>query len=113
MAEDSSTIIVSRSRSPLRFFLLIFALTLPFWLAGALTSFQLLPGLPISALAFLCPVTAAAILLYREDKSAGVKALLKRAFDFKRVTAKIWYVPTLFLMPCIMLLSYAVMRLMG
>jgi CAAX protease family protein len=113
MAEDSLPLIASRSRSPLRFFLLVFALSLPFWLAGTLTSFQLLPSLPVSALMFLCPATAAAIFVYRENKSAGVKAWLQRAFDFKRVKAKIWYVPIILLMPCIMVLSYGAIRLTG
>ncbi len=113
MTEDSFNIIASRSRSPLRFFLLVFALSLPFYLAGTLTSFQLLPALPVSGLAFLCPVTAAAIFVYRENKSAGVKELLSRAFDFKRVKAKIWYVPIILLMPCIMVMSYGAIRLMG
>ncbi len=113
MAEDALPIIAARSRSPMKFFLLVFALSLPFWLAGALTSLQLLPALPISALMFVCPVVAAAIFVYREDGSTGVKELLKRAFDFKRVKAKVWYVPTILLMPCIMVLSYVALRLMG
>jgi len=53
---------------------------------------------------------AAAILVYRTNGRVGVVALLKRSFDFKRVRAKIWYVPTILLMPGIMALSYAVMR---
>jgi hypothetical protein len=112
MTENSLNIIALRSRSPLRFFLLVFALSLPFFLAGTLTSFQLLPALPVSALAFLCPMTAAAIFVYRENKSAGLKELLKRAFDFKRVKAKIWYVPIILPMPCIMVLSdhYSIMN---
>jgi hypothetical protein len=57
MTEETFTLIVARSKSPLKFFLLVFALSLPFWLAGTLTSLQLLPALPISALMFLCPVT--------------------------------------------------------
>lgn len=113
MTEDSFTIIASRNKSPLRFFLLVFALALPFWLAGALTAFQLLPALPTSALAVLCPVTAAVILTSREHTSAGIKEFLKRAFDFKRVQAKIWYVPIILLMPCIMVLSSGAIRLMG
>jgi uncharacterized protein len=72
MTEDSFTLIASRKKFPLNFFLLVFALSLPFWLAGTLTSFQLLPALPISALMFVCPVAAAAILVYQENKSAGV-----------------------------------------
>ncbi len=113
MTEDSFTITASPSKAPLRFFLWVFVLSLPFLLAGALTSFQLLPALPISALAVVCPVTAAAILAYRENKSRGVKELLERAFDFKRIKAQIWYVPLILLMPGIMLLSYVVQRLMG
>jgi membrane protease YdiL (CAAX protease family) len=103
----------SVKRSPLTFFVLVFALTLPFWLAGALTSFQLLPALPVSGLAFVCPVTAAAMLVFRKHKAAGVKAWLKAAFDFMRVKGMSWYVPTILLMPCIMVLSYAALRLMG
>jgi membrane protease YdiL (CAAX protease family) len=113
MTEDSFTLIAARSKLPLKFFLLVFALSLPFWLAGTLTSLQLLPALPISALMFVCPVTAAAALVYRENKSTGVRELLKRTFDFKRVKAKIWYVPTILLMPCIMVLSYGAIHLIG
>jgi membrane protease YdiL (CAAX protease family) len=101
------------SRSPLTYFVLTFALSIPFWIAGALTNFQLLPGIPLSALGLLCMVGAASILVYRENGIAGVKELLKRAFDFKRVRAKIWYLPTFLLMPAIMILSFIVMRFIG
>ncbi len=113
MTEDSFANNASRNTSPLKFFLLVFALSLPFWLAGTLTSFQLLPALPISALAFLCPVTAATIFAYREHRFGGVKKLLGRVFDFTRIKAKIWYGPIILLMPCIMVLSYGVIRLTG
>ena len=103
----------SVKRSPFTFFALVFALSIPFWLARALTSFELLPAQPVTSLMVVCPVTAAAILVYRQNEFTGVNDLLKRAFDFKRVTAKIWYVPTLLLCPCTAVLSYAVMRLLG
>ena len=89
--EGSTNAIASRSRAPLKFFLLVFALSVPFWLLGAATDVQLLPGLPMSALALFCPVMAAAILLYRENGTAGVIELLKRAFDYQRISAKVWY----------------------
>ena len=91
----------------------MFALSLPFWLLGAVTELQLLPGLPMSALAFLCPVTAAAVLVHRQDGSAGVIRLLKRAFDYQRIRAKTWYAPILLLTPGVMVLSYGVMRVIG
>ena len=102
-----------KTRSPLAYVVLTFALSLPFWIAGALTNLQLLPAIPVSALGLLCMVGAASILVYRENGRAGVVALLKRSLDFKRVSAMIWYVPIILLMPGIMILSYVAMRLMG
>lgn len=103
----------SRTQSPMLFFGLVYLLSIPFWVIGALSARQLLPALPVSALAFLCPVTAAVILVYRERGRAGVVALLKRSFDFGRSGSKIWLAPLLLLEPGIMILSYGVMRLTG
>jgi len=113
MIKEYQNTIAGLSRSPLKFFLLVFALAIPFYMAGALANYQLLPGVPLSGLGVLCPVGAAAILVYYRKGIAGVKQLLNRSFDFKRVKAKIWYVPLTFLMPCVMLISYVVMRLTG
>ncbi len=93
--------------------MLVFALSLPFWLAGALTTLKLLPGVPVSSLMFFCPATAALILVYRRNKTAGVTELLKRSFDYRRIKARIWYAPVILLMPGIMVFSYGLMRLMG
>ncbi len=100
-------------RSPLTFFTLVFALAIPFWVIGGLTGLQLLPGLPVTALMAVCPGLAALILIYRENRSAGVTELLKRAFDYKRITGKLWYAPILLLMPVVMVLSFGVLRLIG
>lgn len=113
MADDGLNPAAAKNRSPLAYVMLTFALSIPFWIAGALTDLQLLPAIPVSALGLLCMVGAAAILVYRKNGWIGVTALLKRSFDFKRVPAKIWYVPTILLMPCIMVLSYIAMRRMG
>ncbi len=101
----------AEKRSPLKFFLLVFALSIPLWIIGALTSIQLAPGLPVSSLMAFCPMIAASILVYREDKTAGVTELLKRSFDCKRIRKKVWYVPTVLLMPGIAILAYGLMRL--
>ncbi len=98
------------ARSPPKFFLLLFALSLPFYAAGASTSFQLLPGVPVSGLMFVCPAITAAILVYRETRMTGVIALMKRGFDYRRIRATIWYAPLLLLMPAVMALSYAIQR---
>lgn len=92
VAEDFPNTIALRSRSPLKLFLLVFGLSVPFGLVGALTRLQLLPGLPVSSLMWVWPGTAASIgayaasiLAYREEQTAGVMELLKRSFDYKRI----------------------------
>jgi membrane protease YdiL (CAAX protease family) len=77
------------------------------------TGRHLLPGLPVAALMFVCPVIAALILVYGQNKTAGVMALLKRSFDYNRIGSKVWYAPILLLMPGVMVLSYGLMRLTG
>jgi membrane protease YdiL (CAAX protease family) len=101
----------TEKRSPLKFFLLVFILSIPLWLIGAVTPLQLLPGLPVSSLMVFCPLIAASILVYRERKITGVTELLKRSFDYKRIRGKVWYIPTVLLMPGIATLAYGLMRL--
>ena len=55
---------------------------------------------------------AALILVYREEGLRGVRRLLRRILDQRRIRKRIWYVPIIFLMPVIFLLTYGVMRLM-
>jgi hypothetical protein len=59
------------------------------------------------------PLIAVLILTYRYNKSAGAKDLLKRAFDYKRIKKKRWYIPIIFLMPAMMFLAYWIMILAG
>lgn len=99
-----------RPSLPLKFCLLVFAFSGPFWLIGAVSDVQLLPGLPLSALSAVCPLLAAMVLVHNESQRAGVVALLKRSFDFKRIPAKGWYAPTLLLMPGVSLAVYGLMR---
>jgi membrane protease YdiL (CAAX protease family) len=105
----------SSRKSPLAFFLLVFALSLPFWVVAEIVRQRLpLPmNLPMSSLSVFCPLIAALILVRREDGPGGIKRLLRRVFDYKRIKLKIWYLPIIFGMPLIMAVSYGVMRLMG
>jgi deazaflavin-dependent oxidoreductase (nitroreductase family) len=70
----------SPKRSPLRFFLFVFALSIPIWLIEP-------RDWPITA-SVGTPLIAALILVYREDRYAGTSRLLRRVFDQKRIKPK-------------------------
>lgn len=55
--------------------LLVWALSLPFWWLGSASRWQLLPGVPVSALKFVCPCLAATVLTYR-DGGANATGLI-------------------------------------
>jgi membrane protease YdiL (CAAX protease family) len=92
---------------------LVFVLTIPFVGVGAVTGLQLLPGIPVAALAFVCPGLAAVILVFQERRSAGVKVLLMRSFDYRRVKVGLWYLPIVLLLPIMAAVSFGVLRMMG
>jgi membrane protease YdiL (CAAX protease family) len=91
--------------------LLVILFTVPLLVVDALTDVTLLPGLPLAALAFVCPGLAAVRLAYRRRGAAGVRALLARLRQ--GVSPRIWYVPALLLYPALVLVSYVVLRLAG
>ena len=105
----------SSKRSPVLFFTLVYALSIPFWVLNIIFPIKLpLDNLPVTDIAAtFAPTIAALILVYREEKLFGVRKLLRRTFDYKRITRKIWYIPIIFLMPLIYVLTYWIMRLVA
>lgn len=99
----------------LPFFLFVFSISAIFWSIGAVVE-QLMPelpgNLPFSSLMVVSPIIAGCYCTYREDGLTGVKELLKRTFDYKKVERRIWYLPTLFLMPTVMGIEYGILWLM-
>ncbi len=97
-------------RRLLPFVALVFALSIPFFWMGSVTDLQLMPGLSVSVLAAFCPMIAALLLVRRESGATGVRELLKRAIDFKRITDRRWYLPILLLIPAVSVAVYGLMR---
>ena len=107
---------ISENKSPFKFFLLVFLLSIPFWILGAVAGdvTKTIPiKLPISALMTFCPLLAAAILVYKEQNIQGVQELLKLSFDFQKIKDKKWYMPVVLLMPTIAALSYLYLKITG
>jgi membrane protease YdiL (CAAX protease family) len=93
------------------FFVLTFIISLPFYILAFLVP-QEMASL-VSLTLPLAPLTAALILAYRENGAGGAKELLKRSFDYKRITRKIWYVPILFIPAVIFILAFGVLISIG
>jgi hypothetical protein len=100
-------------RSPYLFFILVYALSIPLWALNVIYPIHLpVDNLPVTDIvATFTPLIAASILMYREEGLSGVKNLLKRTFDYRRITKKAWYVLIILLMPAIYVLTYGIMRL--
>ena len=105
---------LSEHRSLLAFVALEFALSVPFWGVGALAQAHIIPDQVLFRASWsLTPMMATSILVYREQKAAGLKLLFKRIVDYSRITAKIWYLAVFLLGPAIVFLQYAFTRWSG
>lgn len=89
--------IESKKPSALKFFLLVYALSAPFWLIEIFIDIKGLPlQIPITDIfAAFTPLFAACILTYREWGKDAVRKLLFRIFDFKIIKNKNWYWATI------------------
>lgn len=68
----------STNPSALVFFAAVMLLSIPFWLVGEAGEWQLLPGVPVSALMFPVPgIVAFALLSLRSGRNAALKWLLQ------------------------------------
>jgi len=98
------------SASPGVFFLLVFFLSIPFYLLGAAGGrLPVLSILPNSALMAFTPMIAALILVYRASGIDGATALLMRAVDFNRIHGVRWYLAALLIMPIVCVVEYGVL----
>ncbi|HLO17241.1 MAG TPA: hypothetical protein VK206_20580, partial [Anaerolineales bacterium] len=95
------------------FFVLVFVLSIPFWVLGIIYPIQLLPGLPISSLGAFVPALTALILSYKYASPQGALQLLQRSFDFKRIKNTYYFLGILLINPIIAVFAYGIMRATG
>lgn len=98
------------AKGPWTFFVLVFAMTFPFWAVQAFTGITLMPGLPLAALAVVVPVTAAALLMCLTQGVRSIVGLLRRAMDADRTKAPRWYLPAVLLPVVVGILSFGALR---
>jgi len=93
------------------FFVLIFVLFIPFLVLEEIHPVEILPGLPLSALGAFMPALAALLLIDRQDRLTGVRQLLGRSFDFKRIKNPGWFLLIVLSAPAIAVFAYGILRL--
>ncbi|WP_225727103.1 MULTISPECIES: CPBP family intramembrane glutamic endopeptidase [unclassified Nocardia] len=103
----------SRAR-PVLFLSLLAALSIPFFVLGAVTGGLSIGAmrLPSSAVMFVLPVAVAAALTWRDGGGAATAGLLRRAVDRPAARPR-WYVVAALLIPAIAVLSYLPLRWSG
>lgn len=107
----------STSGSLIAFFTLTFLLSVPFYILNAL-SYLNVAGKPEMGVLYISlftvtPIASASILTFRRRGSQGLKELLWRIFDFRRIEKARWYIAVIFLPPLIFLPALALIVLLG
>lgn len=104
----------ARARSPLTFLTLLAVLSLPFFVLGAVFGAIRVGAvdLPASAVMFVLPGIAAAILTYREASGSGIRNLLRSLLDYSAAQC-VWYLVALAIPPAIAVLAYGIARFFG
>ena len=100
---------------PWQYFLLVYALSAPFWLLSLLLKNSPLPdNLPLTDIgAALTPTIAAVLLRYREGGIAAVRSLFGRVFDYGRIKHFAYFWTAILIFPLLYLLTYAAIRQTG
>lgn len=98
--------------SPVLFFVLVLAFSLPFYALGATGA--RLPGLPIlpaSALMTFVPMIVALVLVYWRRGFVNATALLAQAVDLRGLRHPGWFLTALLFVPMVCVLEFGVLRL--
>ncbi|OKH98538.1 hypothetical protein A6A06_30800 [Streptomyces sp. CB02923] len=102
-------------RSPWKFVAALTALSVPFWVAGAVVdlSGSLPMGMPLSAFQFVLPIAVAAVLLFREEGGRGVRQLAKRTFSVRGRGRPGWWALSVLAVPAMFLVTYGLLAAAG
>lgn len=102
------------TQSPWLFFWVVGILSIPFYFVFTLSLFPRdIYYFPIGTFMVFVPFAAASALTYREGGRTAVLALWRRAFDFRKISPKIWYLAIFLLLPAAHYLAYLLSNLLG
>jgi membrane protease YdiL (CAAX protease family) len=101
-------------RKPLVFFAVVLALAIPIWAASPFVGVIGALKVPVTDLLLaFTPLTAAAILVLRNEGPDGLSRFLRRAIEFRALARTRWLAVVLLLAPLIYALTYVCLHLAG
>ena len=100
---------------PFAFFVLIYAISVPFWMvSGHLGKSGLPDNIPLTDVgATLSPAIAACTLIYMANGKAGLKQFLGRVCDYGRIKRTGWLILAIGFLPVLYVITYVAMRVAG
>ena len=99
---------------PLRFFFLVFLLSVPFYLLGMAGARLIgLALLPASALMAIVPMIAASTLIFHRRGAGGLSTWCREMLRSSRRGLPVWYLTACLFIPVVSILEFAVLRLSG
>lgn len=100
--------------SPWLFFLVVFLLSIPFFVLGAAGNrLPIATFLPVSALMAFVPAIAAVGLVCHRQGAGDAMRFLGRALDYRTIRGPGWIFCALLLMPFVFVIAYGVLSLEG
>lgn len=99
--------------APGLFFGLVGLLSVPFWIAGRFTAWQMLPGVPISAWMFVCPALAALILVARSGGRVAACAWIRQTLQLRAAGRGRWVAVAVVTPAAALVAAYLWMRISG
>lgn len=103
------------NKSIITFFLLTFLLSVPFYILNMLAYWNVVGNPKMGALYIalftITPITSALFLTFKRTGVHGLKKLLRRTFDYKRITKGRWYLVSFLMAPLFYMISLGVLLL--
>lgn len=97
---------------PFAFFVLIYAISVPFWMVSGHFGKSGLPdNIPLTDIgATLSPAIAACLLIYWANGKAGLRQFLGRVCDYRRIERARWLILAVGFLPVLYVITYVAMR---
>ena len=91
----------------------VFVASVPFWLVGTISDWELMPGVPFAAAMAVAPGLVAFVFAAQALGIAGALRWLSSAIQFDASSGRVWIPVSILVLPAIMFVTYVIMLFAG